>query len=220
MIRSITAAAVIVAAQTAAHAGSLQVFTDRAAFDAAASAVTGAFAFTDRFETYPADDSDFFSTLFANGFDVIGEDIDNDFLDPLTIQDAPANGLFPTDGDQFLSVSSFGRTEVLLGFELESFAVGFDLTDFGDFANQTATIGLLLSDGRTVELLSGQGTDGNSAFVGIIDLDSPITGVTIRNNFSGDQYGIDNVSIYVPTPDAVALLGAAGIAGVRCRRRR
>ena len=203
-------------AVAAASASATSVFTDRPTWASAAADAGIGLEVSESFEDFPSSDSDFFPSIDANGFTVSSVDVNFDFLDPLTVQDRASGGQ-PTDGDQLLSVSALDFTETTFAFDNPVTAVGLDLIDFGDFGGQASTIVATLSSGEEITIFDGIGVSGNQAFFGVIT-DAPIDSIVIRNNFDGDQYGIDNVQAGIPTPGAAGLLGVAGLASVRRRR--
>jgi hypothetical protein len=88
----------------------------------------------------------------------------------------------------------------------------FFATDF-DFAVQPTFLQITLSDG------SGFIGSINSAtaFTGFYSTGALITSITISVD-SGEYPTVDTLSIVIPAPGAVALLGFAGLAGRRRRR--
>ena len=119
-------------------------------------------------------------------------------------------GLFANGG--FMSTNE--PTAVTFSFNEGVQGVGgrFFATDF-DFAVQPTFLNITLSDG------SGFIGSINSAtaFTGFYSTGALITSITISVD-SGEYPAADTLSIIVPAPGAVALLGAAGLVGRRRRR--
>jgi hypothetical protein len=119
-------------------------------------------------------------------------------------------GLFADGG--FMSTNE--PTAVTFSFNQGVQGVGgrFFATDFA-FAVQPTFLNITLSDG------SGFIGSINSAtaFTGFYSTGALITSITISVD-SGEYPAADTLSIIVPAPGAVALLGAAGLVGRRRRR--
>jgi hypothetical protein len=124
---------------------------------------------------------------------------------------ATATGGLFADGS-FMSTND--PTAVTFSFNQGVQGVGgrFFATDF-DFAVQPTFLNITLSDG------SGFIGSINSAtaFTGFYSTGALITSITISVD-SGEYPAADTLSIIVPAPGAVALLGAAGLVGRRRRR--
>lgn len=208
---------VLTVAAAAGAASAQSTFDDRGMFESGANDVGVVLDGFESFEGFPASDSDFTNEVDADGFTVTGEDLFDGFPFVLTIQDSVANGLAPTDGANYLSISSFDENVLTLTFDSAVNAVGLDLIDFGDFGGP-ATIVAQLDGGAEFTVFDGAAASGSTAFFGVVS-ETAFTTLTITNNFDGDQYGIDAVSFgVIPAPGAFAAVGLGGLAAARRRR--
>ena len=201
----------------ASHAGATTTINnDAATFDAAAGGLV--------LETFDAA-----TPVVLNGntpttagtvtVEHVGSD-GNSFIDDGT----GANNI---DGTQFLDI--FVGPEFVPIFPRESFditlpyavtAVGFDLADF--FSTGTSFGSDISLDGVVITDTVAQGlaaTNGAAAgFLGFVS-DTPFTTLTFSSDDGfGEAFGIDNLQYSIPAPGTLAVVGAAGLVGVRRRR--
>jgi hypothetical protein len=189
------AAAAALALSGAASAGIIS-FNDSSLFALFASSAGKSVA-TEEFSSY----SGFYSSPLTGNFASA----------PGFTWTATATGGLFADGS-FMSTND--PTAVTFSFNQGVQGVGgrFFATDF-DFAVQPTFLNITLSDG------SGFIGSINSAtaFTGFYSTGALITSITISVD-SGEYPAADTLSIIVPAPGAVALLGAAGLVGRRRRR--
>jgi len=210
---STAAAAAMLAGSAATLASGGTTFTSRAAFQSGAASSLIPLD-SESFEGFMSDDGAFFPSLDANGFTVESVDTENDFIDPITIQGS-ASGGFPTDGDNLMSISSFGPTETTFTFDGPVNAVGFDLVDILDFGGGDLTVAF--DNGDAFTIASGSLGSGNQQFFGYIG--DTFSTMVVENSDTGDQYAYDLVEFgVIPSPSALALLGIGGMLGAGRRR--
>ncbi len=192
----------VVACAGAAVAGSATVYTDSASFIANLAA-----------------------GYYTNGFDdaVPGPSLplsysQNGFSYDVNTQAGAVSGLYNDTG--LISTDNAGDSIVVTFTSGNVFAVGgnFWATDISVFPTGT-DINIALSDGTNVSYTS----TGPSDFRGFIS-NVAISSISIDapDDLSGTPYWatMDNLTVgqAVPTPGAIAVLGAAGLAGFRRRR--
>ncbi len=134
-------------------------------------------------------------------------------------------GRYPISGDKYWDT---GAEVFVITFDAPVAAFGFYGVDIGDFSGQVV---LELTNGSStlVNIGNGVGIAGGSVlYFGYIDTANPWTKITFGNTAAGvDVFGFDDMTIgsvdqvvpVVPEPSTLALLGCAGLA-LRRRRRR
>ena len=194
------------------------------------SAANATMTFTDRADFHAAAEADGIESMFGDSFE---GDVAHDWQEQVFTSAAGVTysgyvGVFesggwpggsPTDGGHFLGVYS-ENPYLTIDLPMPAQALGFDVIDFGDFA--TGLLILTLENGESMTAAFDGGLDGNVQFFGLL---SPVafTNVVLYSEIEPglpDYYGIDHIEYGgVPAPGAIALLGLAGLAGQRRRRR-
>lgn len=133
-------------------------------------------------------------------------------------------GRYPISGNQYWETG----TAFAITFDQPVAAFGFYGVDIGDFSGQVV---LELTNGSSTLVNIGNSTStagGSVLYFGYIDVDNPWIKVTFGNTAPGtDFFGFDDMTIgsveqvvpAVPEPSTLVLLGCAGLA-LRRRRRR
>ena len=208
----------------AASSAAAQSFTDRAAFEAAASGAGIALGL-ESFETLPlSSGSAELDVINAPSFDLAGVNEGFDFIPPLSVLGLSGpGGTFPTDGVQHVNVGSLFNSGlnndvvITITFDSPQNAIFLDFTDLLGLDNAPNPRAILSTNaGDAITVLDGQGTDPllSAGFVSL----TGFTEVTFRST-AGDSFGIDNVAFgVIPAPGAAGLLALAGLAATRRRR--
>jgi hypothetical protein len=193
------------------------------------SAANATMTFTNRADFHAAAEADGIESMFGDSFE--GDVATNDYNEQVFTSAAgvtysgyvgvnDSNGWLyggsPTDGAHYLAV--YQNPYLTIDLPMPAQALGFDVIDFGD-----VTAGLLiltLENGESMTVAISGGPNANVQFFGLL---SPVafTNVVLYNEVaSSDYYGIDHIEYGgVPAPGAIAMLGLAGLAGQRRRRR-
>ncbi len=234
--RLATIAAVALLASAPAHAGTIQVFgPDLATAKAAEASFLAGITVTgfENFEGFPVATNSTGQSLsigtnvgtFASITQGSGGACDNSGfscaagLGILNAAESPFGGRFNVSdpGNQWLD--SFDARVLTFAPSGDVTRVGFFITDPNDAGGR---FDFTLKDGTTTtveqNIFGGALTNGRVFYVTFV-ADSAIELITIATNNRNDGYGLDDVTVGVPAPGALALLGA-GLLGIGAMRRR
>ena len=191
------------------------------------SAANATMTFTDRADFHAAAEADGIESMFGDSFegDVAHGGQEQVFTSAAGVTYSGYVGVFesggwggsPTDGEHFLATGT--NPYLTIDLPMPAQALGFDLIDFGDLG--AGLLILTLENGESMTAAISGGPNANVQFFGLL---SPVafTNVVLYNEVASlsDFYGIDHIEYGgVPAPGAIALLGLAGLAGQRRRRR-
>ncbi len=192
------------------------------------SAANATMTFTDRADFHAAAEADGIESMFGDSFE--GDVATNDWQEQVFTSAAGVTysgyvGVFesggwggsPTDGEHFLATGT--NPYLTIDLPMPAQALGFDVIDFGDFG--AGLLILTLENGESMTAAISGGPNANVQFFGLL---SPVafTNVVLYSEAAsgGDNYSIDHIEYGgVPAPGAIAVLGLAGLAGQRRRRR-
>jgi hypothetical protein len=192
------------------------------------SAANATMTFTDRADFHAAAEADGIESMFGDSFegDVAHNPHEQLFTSAAGVTYSGYVGVFesggwvggsPTDGGHFLGVQD--NPYLTIDLPMPAQALGFDVIDFGEWGS--GLLILTLENGESMTAAFDGGPDGNVQFFGLLSLVA-ITNVVLysEGDMTNDYYGIDHIEYGgVPAPGAIALLGIAGLAGQRRRRR-
>ncbi len=190
------------------------------------SAANATMTFTDRADFHAAAEADGIESMFGDSFE--GDVATNDWQEQVFTSAAGVTysgyvGVYETgwatDGAQVLWVCASANPYLTIDLPMPAQALGFDVIDFGDFG--AGLLILTLENGESMTAAISGGPNANVQFFGLL---SPVafTNVVLYSEAAsgGDNYGIDHIEYGgVPAPGAIAVLGLAGLAGQRRRRR-
>ena len=193
-IRLMLISAVVLAWGATSLEGAVQLFADRALFEAATYGL--------EFEGF---EEDFGSNFTEHDFDDFKLSVvagGNSFS-------STNEGFFVSEGDRAVVYTSdeFGQ-EINFGFTEPIYIFGIDINDWG---TPSQAVGVLEVFNETnsfdEELAALAATDprlgrGNTIFFGVID-ENPFSSVTIRSTTGGDLIGLDNVSYGGPMVEQI-----------------
>ena len=144
-------------------------------------------------------------------------------LGGVAVRDNPGNGLFATDGSQYIALGTTGDVGGVTNYELDtpSTVVGFSVTDFGDKGvNDSGTLIFRTNTGEMQNIASSPLPDGNQLFFGAI-ADTPFSSFSVEASTSSDGYGVDEIYVNsIPEPSSLLLAGISGLLGMSYRRRK
>ncbi|MCB9845809.1 MAG: hypothetical protein H6811_07500 [Phycisphaeraceae bacterium] len=127
------------------------------------------------------------------------------------VREFGAFGAYPTEGDRWLAAASDGGEAITLSllFDEPIHALGFDVTDIGDFGQGSLT---LVTDAGDVEtVFTTPGSNGNEVFFGIVSAGHAFGRVDLLLTIEGEAYGMDWLE-YGVLPAPATLLALAPVA--------
>ncbi|MEM1329500.1 MAG: PEP-CTERM sorting domain-containing protein [Planctomycetota bacterium] len=138
------------------------------------------------------------------------------------VSNGTAGGTFATDGSQFLRISSPIDRAIIFNIFRPVAAIGFTLTDLGDTGNSLDAV-VAFESGATerISIPTSTGVDGSAAFFGLVaDGTDLVTNLTLEYTSPGlsDAFGLDELTVAVPTPGTLAIAGLGLMASARRRR--
>lgn len=137
----------------------------------------------------------------------------------LSVWDIPFNGGHATDGNNFVRHSGapigIASNYMTLTFNASIFALGINITDWGDFGT-AGTLTYTDDAGGNHQVAVTPQANEAELFFGIVSL-LPITSATLAHDSEGEGFSIDEVYYGVPEPTTLSLCAIASMTLLRRR---